>query len=80
MLNSWAKAATFPCVTGMAYVLVEIGMMSFLNNTVISLAVSFVLCAFITAVLLLLERGYDGCGVLQQQFVRLHLLLYYLIF
>lgn len=63
MLNSWAKAATFPCVTGMAYVLVEIGMMSFLNNTVISLAVSFVLCAFITAVLLLLERGYDGCGV-----------------
>ncbi len=62
MQNSWMKSATFPCVVGMAYVLAEIAMMSF-ADTIVSLVVSFVLCAVITAALLLYNRSYDRCGV-----------------
>lgn len=62
MKNSWMKSATFPCVAGMAFLLVEIAMMSF-ADTVVSLCVSFVLCALITALFLRLNMSYDRCGV-----------------
>ncbi len=56
------KSATFPCVAGMAYVLAEIALMSFVD-TIVSLCVSFVLCAAVSAALLLYNRSYDRCGV-----------------
>ena len=61
-MKLWLKSATFPCVVGMGYVLIEIALMSFVD-TIVSLCISFVLCAAAAAVLLLINKSYDRCSV-----------------
>lgn len=63
MRNPWFKSATFPCVAGMAYILGQIVLMSFVE-TFLGLGVSFLVCAALSLWLLLINRDYGHCGVL----------------
>lgn len=61
-MKLWLKSATFPCVVGMGYVLIEIALMSF-ADAIVSLCVSFVLCAAAAVTLLVANKSYDRCSV-----------------
>lgn len=61
-MRPWLKSATFPCVVGMGYVLSEILLVSF-ADTILSLCVSFAVCAAAALLLLLLDKSYGPCGI-----------------